>query len=257
MDTTTPPRGAPAGWHFLGLPDASVVATHALLATHDALADLFEQRAMMCVYGDTGSGKTLAVRASLATLAPEATCYLALRSRPDPAALRHELYQVLGLPGQPPRRHVQLDAQLSQALSAQVRVLVCDNAQLLTTGALRYLSSLWDDEHPDVAIVLIGTGRSPGMLCSQPELASRVHTWIPFTAMTEREVLQVIPVFHPVWRDAQAALLLFGDAYARGNFRRWAALTGHVLNVLKRQLPGIPVDEPLVRLALARLGAAA
>jgi hypothetical protein len=124
--------------------------------------------------------------ASLATLAPEATCYLALRSRPDPAALRHELHRVLGLPGQPPRWHAQLDAQLSQALSAQVRVLVCD--------------------------VLIGTGRNPRVLCSQPELASRVHTWIRFTSMTEQEVLQVIPVFHPVWRDAEAALLLFGDA---------------------------------------------
>lgn len=58
MDTTAASLRTTADWHFLGLPDATVVATRDLHSTYAALADVVEKRAIMCVYGEARSGKT-------------------------------------------------------------------------------------------------------------------------------------------------------------------------------------------------------
>jgi hypothetical protein len=50
--------------HYLGLAGANVVATEALLALRDNLADVVAAKAMMCVHGGAGLGKTLSVNAS-------------------------------------------------------------------------------------------------------------------------------------------------------------------------------------------------
>ena len=96
--------------HYLGLAGANVVATQALLSLHENLADVVEQRAMMCVHGDAGLGKTLSVNAALRALAPAEVCRVQFRARPTPRDIRHVLFEALGIGGGPPTRPIQFDA---------------------------------------------------------------------------------------------------------------------------------------------------
>ena len=110
--------------HCLGLAGANVVATEALLALQDNLADVVAAWAMMCVHGDAGLGNTLSVNASLRALAPADTCRVQFRARPTPRDIRHVLFDALGISGTPPTRPIEFDALLKDALSERFRVVV-------------------------------------------------------------------------------------------------------------------------------------
>jgi putative transposase len=60
--------------HYLGLSEARIVATEALLELRDNLTDVMDAKAMMCVHGDAGVGKTLSVNAALRALPPLSRC---------------------------------------------------------------------------------------------------------------------------------------------------------------------------------------
>ena len=85
--------------HYLGLAGANVVATDALLALRDNLADVVAAKAMMCVHGDAGLGKTLSVNASLRALAPADVCRVQFRARPTQRDIRHVLFDNHACPG--------------------------------------------------------------------------------------------------------------------------------------------------------------
>ncbi|WP_329204509.1 hypothetical protein OG893_00175 [Streptomyces sp. NBC_01696] len=54
-------------------------------------------------------------------------------------------------------------------------------------------------------------------------LSSRVFIWQQFSRLTPAEVLEVIPLFHPLWEGVDPADLVFADERAaHGNFRAWA-----------------------------------
>jgi mannose-6-phosphate isomerase-like protein (cupin superfamily) len=73
------------------------------------------------------------------------------------------------------------------------------------------------------------------VLRREPMLSSRVFIWQHFTRLTPDEVQQVIPLFHPVWADADPDDIAFADSHAaHGNFRAWAQLTAHTRTALTR-----------------------
>ncbi|MFJ6776825.1 hypothetical protein ACIQOV_38695 [Kitasatospora sp. NPDC091257] len=80
------------------------MATRALLAVRDNLADTIAARAMMCIHGGAGFGKTVAVTSCLRELEPGEDIHrITFHTRPTTrAAVRHELFISLGLPGSPP-----------------------------------------------------------------------------------------------------------------------------------------------------------
>ncbi|RRQ26221.1 ATP-binding protein [Rhodococcus sp. Eu-32] len=221
--------------HFLGLPGAHIVATDALLLTRDNLADVIDAKAMMCVHGDAGVGKTLSVNASLRELAAGTVCRVQFRARPTPRDIRHTLFGALGIAGAPPRRPIEFDQTLKDALSERFRVLVCDEAQWMSRECFEYWRHLWDDPRTDVAIVFVGGGDCYRVLSRESMLSSRVYVWQEFRRMTPKQVLSVIPAFHPVWEGADPEVLAFADAHAgHGNFRSWAKLTAHTIRILTR-----------------------
>ncbi|MFE8916965.1 hypothetical protein [Streptomyces globisporus] len=83
--------------------------------------------------------------------------------------------------------------------------------------------------------------------------SSRIFIWQHFTRLTPSEVLDVIPLFHPIWADADPDDIPFADQHAaHGNFRAWAQLTAHTRTALART--GRPrVDQELLRWAFSRL----
>ncbi|MFE2463636.1 hypothetical protein [Streptomyces sp. NPDC059402] len=68
----------------------------------------------------------------------------------------------------------------------------------------------------------------------------------------------MIPLFHPVWADADPEDIAFADQHAaHGNFRAWAQLTAHTRTAHTRTAlarTGRPrVDQELLRWAFSRL----
>lgn len=158
--------------HYLGLAGANLVATEALLALRDNLADVVAARAMMCVHGQAGLGKTLSVNAALRALAPTEVCRVQFRARPTPRDIRHVLFDALGVGGSPPTRPIEFDALLKDVLAERPRVLVCDEAQWLSRECFELWRHLWDDRRTDIAIVFVGGGDCYRVLRCEPMLSS-------------------------------------------------------------------------------------
>jgi AAA domain-containing protein len=245
------------GDHYLyrSLPDARVVSTTALLRARENLADTVEARAMMCVYGASGCGKTLAVNRGLRQLEPgEEVRQITFRDRTTARAVRYEIFTALGLQGDAPAHPSEFDRLLKDALATKPRTLVVDEAQWLNSEAFEYFRYLWDDYATELAIIFVGGPGCYTVLRKEPMLASRVFIWQGFKPLTRAEVLDVIPLFHPVWENASRMDILYVDEHAaHGNFRTWAWLTAQVLRGLKR-LGREQVDTEVVRWTFSHLG---
>ncbi|WP_053763691.1 ATP-binding protein [Streptomyces sp. AS58] len=245
------------GDHYLyrKLPDAQVVATKALLRARENIADTVEARAMMCVYGAAGCGKTLAVNRGLRQLEPaEEVRQITFRDRTTARAVRFEIFTALGLQGDAPAHPSEFDRLLKDALATKPRTLVVDEAQWLNSEAFEYFRYLWDDYATELALIFVGGPGCYSVLRREPMLSSRVFIWQGFKPLTRAEVLETIPLFHPVWKNASSEDILFADEHAaHGNFRKWAWLTAQVLRGLK-PLGREKVDREVVRWTFSHLG---
>ncbi|MFJ2191720.1 AAA family ATPase [Kitasatospora sp. NPDC087861] len=240
---------------YVTLPQARLVATRALLTVRENLADTIAARAMMCIHGGAGFGKTVAVTSCLRELEPgEEIHRITFHARPTTRAVRHELFTSLGLPGQPPRYASEFDHLLKTALAAHPRTLVLDEAQWLSSDQLEYIRYLWDDPYTQLAVVFVGGEGCYQTLRKEPMLSSRIFIWQRLTRLTPDEVLDVIPLYHPIWAEADPDDIAFADHHAaHGNFRNWARLTAHTRTALQRT-GRTRVDQEVLRWAFSRLG---
>jgi hypothetical protein len=245
-----PPESAD---HFHRL-DANLVATNALMTTLDNIEATIEAKAMMCVYGSAGYGKTMSVNSALRRLGPDFTYRLELRSSPTPRDIRHGLFRALGLPGEPPTHPVEFDALLKEVLSQTFRVLVCDEAQWMTSSSFEYWRHLWDDRGTDMAVIFAGGDNCFKVLKKEPMLASRIFIWQRFQRMPADELLATLPVFHSLWAGVPPQMIMDIDRdAAHGNFRNWVTITKHMLNGMQK-LNLTEVTEDLVRWVYSKLG---
>lgn len=105
-------------YQYVGLPDAQVVTTRALLTARENIMDTVAARAMMCIHGGAGFGKTLAVNTCLHELEDtrgEEVCRVTFRARPTARAVRYELFDALNLAGEPPRHPSEFDRLLENS----------------------------------------------------------------------------------------------------------------------------------------------
>ncbi|MCX4539005.1 ATP-binding protein [Streptomyces sp. NBC_01669] len=125
-------------YQYVGLPDAQVVTTRALLTARENIMDTVAARAMMCIHGGAGFGKTLAVNTCLRELEGsrgEEVCRVTFRARPTARAVRYELFDALNLAGEPPRHPSEFDRLLKTALAERPRTFLVDEAQWLNGEA--------------------------------------------------------------------------------------------------------------------------
>ncbi|NGN67609.1 ATP-binding protein [Streptomyces sp. A7024] len=240
---------------YVTLPEARLVTTKALLAARENLADTITARAMMCLHGGAGFGKTVAVTSCLRELEPDEDIRrITFHARPTTRAVRHELFAALELPGQPPRYPSEFDHLLKDTLATAPRTLVLDEAQWLSSEQLEYCRYLWDDPYTQLAIVFVGGDGCYAALRKEPMLSSRIYIWQRFTRLSPDEVLEAIPLYHPIWAEADPDDITFADQHAaHGNFRDWARLTAHTHTALER-LGRARVDREALRWAFSRLG---
>ncbi|MFE7516019.1 AAA family ATPase [Streptomyces sp. NPDC057540] len=254
MTSQLPPRETD---HYTQLLDATVVTTRALLTARENITDTIDARAMMCLHGPAGVGKTLAANVCLRDLErtrSEEVCRITFRARPTARSVRHELFNTLGLSGEPPRHPSEFDRLLLDVLAAQPRTLVVDEAQWLNRETFEYFRFLWDHHYTQIAIIFAGGEGAHSVLRKEPMLSSRIFIWQHVTKLTLEEVQLVIPLYHPVWAQTDPVDITYADRHAaHGNFRNWARLTAHVITALERTGRGHP-DQEVLRWAFSRLG---
>lgn len=239
---------------YLDLPDASLVATDVLLQVQDNIRETIEARAMSLIYGDAGLGKTFATRATLAEVDPDLLLSLEFaRSRPGPKDLREELFHQMRLGGKMPGTPTPFDRLLLTSLPRRPYVIVCDEAQQYRRQCFEFVRNLWDNcQAGRPAVVFVGGREAYDTLQSDPALASRIYIRQEVLAMSEEEVLRVVPCTHPVWIGVEPGILKHIDTVqAGGSLREWAKVTHHVLEGLKR-FKAKQADRAVIDWALAR-----
>ena len=81
-------------------------------------------------------------------------------------------------------------------------------------------------------------------------LRSRIYRRVRFAPMRPHTVLEVIPGYHPIYRDASPELIaMVDDRYAHGCFRAWASFTHGALALCQEQ-NATGLTEPIVRAVL-------
>ncbi|WNO62395.1 ATP-binding protein [Streptomyces sp. AM2-3-1] len=212
--------------HHLDLTGARTVRTSQLTAAATALKTTVAEQGMLCLTAPAGAGKTF----TLHTILDQHPDWHPIQVLPQPQArpddLRHSLHHALGLPGQPPKDPGTSDDLIRHALHHPPRLLAIDEAHQLSASCLEYLRYLYDDPHTHLALVLAAGSHRIRALRTTPVLASRVTRWYDLDVLDTTQIPTAIPAFHPLWRTTDPVLLLHLDqAWAHGNFRRWATLT--------------------------------
>ncbi|MEU3466092.1 ATP-binding protein [Streptomyces sp. NPDC006733] len=243
--------------HFIGLEGAAPVATDAVRATEALIQRAMARAAMACVHGRVGLGKTFAVNAACRKLAADTTLVLQFAETPHMPEIRAALWSALDLPGQAPTNTPHLcDEQIKKALAASYHLLLFDEVQHLGRTALEYVRDIWDTNSKttrNLSVILVGSANTRQKILHCEPLHNRIHKWQQFSPLTPSEVLNIIPSYHPLWRDTHDSLLLWIDDRAcHGCFRAWANLTVVLQDALEDD-PNLNIDKDLLRWALGQL----
>jgi hypothetical protein len=77
--------------------------------------------------------------------------------------------------------------------------------------------------------------------------------WQEFQRLSTKQVLRVIPAYHPIWKHTDPDVITFADAHAgHGNFRSWAKITAHAARALAR-LDRTSVDREVLGWVFSKL----
>lgn len=212
--------------HHLDLTGARTVRTRQFTAAEAALQATVTGQGMLCLTAPAGAGKTFTLHAVLEQHPAWHPVLLLPQPQARPDDLRRSLHLALDLPGAPPPDPGISDDLIRHALHHPPRLVAIDEAHQLSASCLEYVRYLYDDPHTRIAVILVIGSHRLRALRATPVLASRVSCWHDLTALDPDQIPAVIPAFHPHWKTADPdTLLRLDQAWAHGNFRRWATLT--------------------------------
>lgn len=240
--------------HFLNLEGAVTVPTEAFLLTRRAVTDLRHTDAMGVVHGEAGLGKTFAVGDALARCEAAQTCAVSFPSRPTMRVVALELLRALTRTACADLNRFQATHQVLDELGQRRWVIVVDEAQRLNRECIEYLRHLHDHPTTTFALVLVGGNGCWEVLSREPMLRSRIYRRVTFRPLTSRQILTLIPTYHPIYQGVPDELVLFvDDHFGHGNFRNWAAFT-HSAQALCGQADRTRLDEDVARNVFALHG---
>lgn len=238
--------------HYLGLRNASVLATRDLLLTGRAISDLIKTEAMGAVVGPAGLGKTFAIEHAIERRG-EPVISLTFEARPTMRLVADRLlHKLTGAPGGGTR--FAMTDQLLNRLSDRRRLIVIGEAQNLNRDCFEYLRHLHDDPSTRFALLFDGGDGCWEVLAREPMLRSRIYRRVAFGRLSDSDVLALLPGYHPIYADVDPELLvLINDKAANGRLRSWAAFT-HTASGICRGIGAERIDTTIVRNAISQLG---
>lgn len=198
----------------------ALVATDTYRAIAAAVHDAIRDRSVAAILGPAGTGKSEAIDQNV----PEDTAYLGVPTNRGREQAIRTLLEGLTNASQPSGLSRHLLATAREELRYRQPLLIVDPVVDAHEHLLALLAELW--EAGDLpGLVLAGGDESDRVLHGAPGLhfaAVVTHT----AAMTPGEVLECVPLLHPLLQDADPDLLLQLDAhYAYGYIARWQRLT--------------------------------
>jgi len=230
--------------HHLNLEDALPVQTPALQLVTRSVADIVRRRAMGAVYGLAGLGKTFATEAAVENVDIPVHWIRPLKRSTMRMVADSLLFELTGFEHRGPLPR--LTRTLTDVLAERLRLIVVDEAQRLNEECIEYLRHLHDDPMTDFALLLVGGNDCWRVISRHPMVASRVVRRVEFKPLTTQQVLQLIPTYHPLYRDIDPELLLFvDDHFAHGNFRDWASFTAAAVDLCAEF--AVPLTEEVAR----------
>jgi DNA transposition AAA+ family ATPase len=146
--------------------------------------------------------------------------------------------------------------QLLNRLAERRRLIMIGEAQNLTRDCFEYLRHLHDDPATRFALLFDGGDGCWEVLAREPMLRSRIYRRVAFTPLTDHDVLELIPTYHPIYHDADPELLLLiDDSATNGRLRSWAAFT-HTAARICHSHHQTRIDRDIVDGAITQLGGA-
>jgi DNA transposition AAA+ family ATPase len=240
--------------HYLTLRGARPMNTMPFRLAQTAVADIVDANAMGVIHGQAGLGKTFSVDYALNhTLKTIDSVKVEFAGRPTMKYVATTLLRAITGVDHHGERFA-LTQDLTAVLAEQQRLIVVDEAQRLNHECIEYLRHLHDNPDTCFALCLVGGNGCWSVLSQHAMLKSRVYRRVAFEPMTGVEVLQIIPGYHPIYREAaRDLLLLIDDTLGHGNWRHWASFT-HSAARLCDEHGTDTVTEEIARFVFALMG---
>jgi Rad3-related DNA helicase len=213
---------------------------------------------MGVVHGTAGLGKTFAVEEAVVDWPDIQPYWLSFPSRPTMRLVAVTLLSLLtGGPSEERDRFRATAVLLAELARRQNILVVVDEAQRLNQECIEYLRHLHDHPTTRFTLLLVGGNGCWEVLSREPMLRSRIFRRVTFRPLQSREVVEVLPRYHRLYRDVTEELLLFiDDNFAHGNFRNWASFTRSASDLLGRRRR-CHLDEAVARNIFALYGGGA
>lgn len=111
---------------------------------------------------------------------------------------------------------------------------------------------LHDHSSTGFALVFAGGNGCWDVLSAEPMLRSRIYRKVAFAPMTDLEVREQIPRYHPIYEGCDEELLDEVDQRCcKGVFRDWAAFTATAITTMKH-LGRAQLDPQVAELSMDR-----
>ena len=209
------------GLHLRGVTGASTVETPGLRKIRLAVTELFEEGGVVVVDGKPGVGKTFGTRQVLSNSGVK-VCWADMPDTPKGKEANARVFTAV-TGSRPPGRMTEyaLTEETVDVLSELKCALVIDEAQNMTTSALRQIRYLYDRPRTTALFILIGSG-AISKVSHVPELDSRVSRRVHVKELEGAELRCLLPELHPMFANTTPEVLTQLTNHARGNLRHWA-----------------------------------
>ena len=223
-------RRAPEPEHLPGLRGAATVETPGLREIRIAVTHLFDAGGIILVDGKPGVGKTFGTRFVLSGL-DVPVHWVDMPDTPRGKEANARIFTAV-TGRRPPARMTEfaLTEETVDVLDGLRAVLVIDEAQNMTSSALRQVRYLHDRPTTNALLILVGPGVSR-VVEQVPELDSRVSRRIRVKELGHKQLQELLPQLHPVLAATPQQVLVDLAESAKGNLRRWARvleIAGHL-----------------------------
>lgn len=213
--------------HYLGLRGARVIENDALKNTIDLIRMVTKFNAIGVILGEAGMGKTFSLQVALSLLPKIDFVWITLPTDTTARLVSQKVVEALtGELAEKIERNEILRLRARDLLLKRRPLLICDEAQHLhRTGieALRFLHDVCGCCFP---IILAGGNGCWDVLSEQKMLRSRVFDQVRHAPMSEEDLLEILPGYHPIYADVDPDILrMVNDKYCEGVFRNWAGFT--------------------------------
>ena len=212
---------APIPEHLPGLEGASIIRTPGLMEIQHAVTQLYDSGGIILIDGKPGVGKTFGTKYVLTQLGVNVH-WADMPDTPKGKEANARIFTAV-TGRRPPLRMTEyaLTDETVDVLDGLKAVLVVDEAQNMTKGALRQLRYLHDRLTTKALLVLLGPGVA-NVVTQVPELDSRVARRVHVKELNGAQLRDLLPNLHPAFAEMSEEVRIQLAAYAKGNLRQWA-----------------------------------